>query len=144
MSMPSDPVKAAQARQNYSDSAKRNPRHRSKHQRGEANTSYKGGSIDKHGYRLINIRRGKQEFEHRIVMEGVVGRPLLSHETVHHKNGQRADNRPENLELWSSRNPRGQRISDKIEFAHEILSLYAPLVSKPPVDSQFVNGLLYC
>jgi hypothetical protein len=57
-------------------------------------------------------------------MAEMIGRPLLPEETVHHKNGNRADNREDNLELWSSRNPKGQRIPDKLKYAHEILSLY--------------------
>ena len=64
--------------------------------------------------------------EHRIIMEEMIGRRLVLNETVHHKNGVRDDNRPENLELWSSRQPKGQRIEDKVEYAMEILSLYAP------------------
>lgn len=64
--------------------------------------------------------------EHRFVMSEVLGRPLLGDETVHHINGQRDDNRPENLELWSSWQPRGQRVEDKVAFATELLRRYAP------------------
>lgn len=58
-------------------------------------------------------------------MEQQIGRKLLPDETVHHKNGVRDDNRPENLELWSSSHPTGQRVSDKVEWAKMILVRYA-------------------
>lgn len=71
-------------------------------------------------------------------MEKMIGRKLSSKETVHHKNGQRADNRPSNLELWSSRNPKGQRIEDKIEWAMEFLNEYGYIVV--PVSFLLANG----
>jgi hypothetical protein len=58
-------------------------------------------------------------------MEEHLGRPLLKSETVHHKRGK-AENDIKNLELWSSSHPTGQRVSDLIEWAEELLQQYAP------------------
>jgi hypothetical protein len=61
-------------------------------------------------------RKAPQIYEHRVIMEKMLGRKLTKTETVHHKNGDRLDNRPGNLEIWSSRHGRGQRLSDIAPF----------------------------
>ncbi len=77
-------------------------------------------------YRLVKTgnRKYRYVWEHREIMETLLARPLRDQENVHHLNGDRADNRQENLELWSTQQPPGQRIIDKVEWAKEILLLY--------------------
>lgn len=84
----------------------------------------------KGGYRIIhrpnhpNARKNGSMAEHVFVMSEHIGRPLEPGENVHHKNGDRADNRIENLELWSVVQPAGQRISDKVRWAIELKDRY--------------------
>lgn len=65
----------------------------------------------KDGY--VSIRVGSiWLMEHRVVLEQTLGRKLVRGESVHHKNGIRDDNRPENLELWVGAIRYGQRATD--------------------------------
>lgn len=83
----------------------------------------KGTKISKDGYRRIQVN-GQRRMEHRVVMEEILGRPLLPTENVHHVNGQRADNRRENLELWTSSQPPRQRVRDLVAWAHQVIDEY--------------------
>ena len=56
------------------------------------------GWINKSGYKIISIEN-KKYYEHRLVMEKYLGRKLKHNEQVHHINGNKTDNRIENLEL---------------------------------------------
>lgn len=103
------------------------------------------GTVSGDGYRILarpghpNAAKNGQIFEHRLVMSESLGRPLLAHETPHHKNGDRLDNRLTkghelggcqptccNLELWSKSQPSGQRVVDKLAWAHALIALYEP------------------
>lgn len=83
------------------------------------------------GYVLVpgnghpNSRKSGRIFEHVLVMSEHLGRPLLPEENVHHVNGIRDDNRLDNLELWSTSQPKGQRVSDKLEWARKMIELYS-------------------
>ena len=79
--------------------------------------------VDKDGYRVVMTEAGRVR-EHRLVMAEILGRPLRPNEEGHHRNGNRLDNRPENLELWVISQPTGQRPHELVAWAREIIELY--------------------
>lgn len=87
------------------------------------------GYINKNGYRVVNYA-GRSLLEHRLAMEQILGRSLTDVERVHHRNGIRTDNRPENLELWVLNQCPGQRASDLVPWARQIISQYGDLVDR--------------
>lgn len=95
------------------------------------------GCIDYTGYKTISVKghpnamddRGRIR-EHVFVMSEYLGRPLKKGESVHHKNGNKLDNRIENLEVWHKNQPAGQRLEDKITWAIEFLQEYGYKVVK--------------
>lgn len=87
------------------------------------------GYITTSGYKIISMKHANatkrgQIMEHVFIMSNELGRPINKKETVHHKNGIRSDNRIENLELWSSSHPPGQRVEYKIQWCKEFLKQY--------------------
>jgi HNH endonuclease len=97
----------------------------------QANSNWKGGRTrHKAGYVMVRVPghpragRGLYVFEHILVAEGLLGRYLVEGESVHHINGVRHDNRPENLELWTRPQPTGIRVSDAIAWARQIYDRY--------------------
>lgn len=87
----------------------------------------KGKFVNGSGYVQLVFPDRTRCLEHRYVMAQHIGRDLLPLETVHHKNGNRQDNRLSNLELWAKGQPVGQRAEDKVAWAREILALYGDL-----------------
>ena len=108
---------------------------------GSANGNWRGGRVrHKRGYVFVHApehpranKRSPYVFEHILVMEQVLGRYLLPHESVHHRNGVKDDNRAENLELWTRPHPTGIRVTEAVAWARQILALYEGATSPPTV-----------
>lgn len=74
-------------------------------------------------------------YQHRHVMAEMIGRALRNGENVHHINGCKQDNRPDNLELWMVGQPAGQRVLDQVKWAKRILDQYGDIAERMQTKS---------
>jgi hypothetical protein len=109
------------------------PKHipaRGRGQQGEKSASWKGGRVvASNGYVLIMV--GKDHpladvrgyaYEHRVVAEQKIGRPLRMNDQIHHVNGIKSDNRPDNLEVCEGRAEHAvfHRIREDLQLPDEL------------------------
>jgi len=94
------------------------------------------GYITRDGYMTYHFKNhpcadknGRVQASHKVYYEHT-GKLLMKGETIHHKNGDRLDNRIENLELCTINHPHGQRVDDKIKWCIEFLDQYGYDVKK--------------
>lgn len=94
--------------------------------RGEVGKGY----INQQGYVVLRLHGHKnsdingQIKEHRLVMSQILGRPIRDDETVHHRNGVKRDNRPENLEIWTGNHSNGARLQDVYQWAIDFIKTH--------------------
>ena len=100
-------------------------------------------SITSHGYVVVRLPNHPKAFgsgyvyEHRLVMEGVIGRLLEHHEIVHHIDGNKRNNSPDNLALV------GSIANHKAEHRHPGSSLRMPGENNPVIKCACGCGELF-
>lgn len=101
--------------------------------KGEKHGSWKGGVVNlPTGYIGVRISAGHKLHsmansagyipEHRLRVAEFLGRPLESHETVHHKDGNRQNNSLDNLQLRSGKHGKGCVMTCRACGSHDIQS----------------------
>jgi len=107
---------------------------------GPQHNHWKGGrSVSSRiGYATVWTPEGRK-YEHRVVAEKMLGRKLLSHETIHHRNGVKSDNRRRNLQVL----PRNihNRTQTTIRWRAGNFRRSSPLCGKPR-RSRLAKGTL--
>ena len=94
--------------------------------KGEKNPRWSGGTyINKQNYRMIHDDKNRWRVEHRIVVERIIGRDLKRHETIHHINENKLDNRPENLYYYpnDSLHKRHHGLKNKPELKSNLITI---------------------
>jgi hypothetical protein len=89
-----------------------------------------GRYVTPQGYVRVRTERVGAErwmLEHRLVMEVQLQRALYPDETVHHKDLDKTNNSPSNLELWTGSHPTGRRVEDVVAWCREMLARYDPV-----------------
>jgi hypothetical protein len=93
---------------------------------GDKGNFWKGGkgTVSSRGYIVIKHGDNRGKLLHRVIYEEHYGVKLTSKQNLHHINGDRLDNRIENLELWDCSQPYGQRVEDKINYYFNLVEKY--------------------
>jgi|TARA_B110000483_G_C18040298_1_gene482330 hypothetical protein len=102
-------------------------------------------STNKGGYVTYSINNGEYNGNifhgpysgHKLIYEMYNGVTLTSNQNIHHKNGVRDDNHIDNLELWDTSQPAGQRVLEKLSYYFELVKSHSnnPLY-KEEIESQ--------
>jgi hypothetical protein len=104
--------------------------------RGELKAGLLNGAVGANGYLLVSLGRVKL-YAHRLVAEAFHGAPTeeFAYQTVNHKNGDKLDNRPENLE-WAS-----QRINQQHARASGLNRQHGENTNLSKYSDQFIQAV---